>query len=148
MSKKSVRSVEKKINHTLYLISFFLTIIAMAMNLIEFFNRGKFPPIRMNFFYIGILTIYALHKEAVRWLIEKDEEWTQKRGEYFFYLWVLMATIFFAINFFSGDYFYFSPSGEQLNTTTNTAFTALEVGAIFIIARFLKIASARLLLKP
>lgn len=119
----------------------------MAMSLIEFFSRGKFPPIRIRFFYIGILTIYALHKEAVRWLIEKDEEWTQKRGEYFFYLWVLMATIFFAINFFSEDYFYFSPSGEPLHTTTNTAFTALEVGAVFIVARFLKIASARFLLK-
>lgn len=147
MSKKSVRTVEKKINNTLYLISFFLTIVAMTMHLVEFFSRGKFPPIRMNFFYIGILTIYALHKEAVRWLIEKEEEWTQKRGEYFFYLWVLMATFFFAINFFTKDYFYFSSSGKELNTITNTAFTALEVGAVFIVARFLKIASARFLLK-
>ncbi len=147
MVKKSVRYVERKINNVLYSFSIILTVIAMAMNLAEFFSRGKFPPIRMNFFYIGILTIYALHKEALRWLIEKEEEWAQKRGEYFFYAWIAMTTLFFVINFLAKDYFYFSSLGEPLGTLRSTAFTTLEVGAVFILARFLKITTARIFSK-
>ena len=133
---KKIRKVELSVNRNLFLICALITIVAMLMGIIEFFSRGNFPPPGMNVFYIGILFIYSLHKEMLRWLGEKSK---QRQGEWFVYSWILLVFILYIINFLSKDYFSISSQGVHLDALRDITATALEVGLIFVLARLSKV---------
>ena len=107
----------------------------MLMAAIEFFSRGLFKFSNMSMFYLGVLIIYSLHKELVRWLGEKK---TVRQGEYFVYSWIALTTALYLINFFSQNYFSYSPAGHPLNTLNEISILSLEILAIFIFTRALK----------
>ncbi|MBU2539744.1 hypothetical protein KJ786_01095 [Patescibacteria group bacterium] len=65
---RKMRELEVALSRNLYLICAFVTLITMIMTVIEFFSRGTFFPNHMGLFYLGILLIYSLHKEMIRWL--------------------------------------------------------------------------------
>lgn len=79
------RKVEAVINRNLFVACAIITLVAMAMVVIEFFSRGNFFPSRIGFFYIGVLFVYSAHKEMLRWLGEKG---TKRAGEFFLYSWI------------------------------------------------------------
>ena len=117
------------------------------MALLEFFSRGEYPPSNINIFYIGILIIYAFHKEALRFLEHSKSKKGQKGGELFVYLWLIMPAFLYLINFLSKNFYSYSIDGEKLQTLTSISITALEVGAIFLLTRILKLAIIRLFSK-
>ncbi|MFH0987492.1 MAG: hypothetical protein V1841_01185, partial [Patescibacteria group bacterium] len=129
------------INDVFFSISVFLTIIAMGMMIMEFFSRGLFPPTMIETFYIGILSVYSLHKEALRWIGEKGDYPQQKKGEYFVYVWIAITATLYLINFFTRNYFSFSATGEKLTTLSEICLTTLEVAGVFIFTRLIKIAT-------
>lgn len=133
--KKQFIKQESKVNQRLYQVCGFITVLVMIMSLIEFFTRGLFPPLRVDLFYLGILSIYAFHKEIIRWLGEKHVE---KQGEYFVYGWLFLVLLLHIINFFTKDYFLYSPQGEFLPTLDDISILTLEVIAIFVLTRILK----------
>jgi len=133
---KDLKNIERAINKNLYKICGVITVAAMAMALIEFFTRGLFPSANINIFYLGVLIIYAFHKELVRWLGKKEVE---RQGEYFVYGWIALATSLYVINFFSRGYFSYSTGGLPLTILRNISFLTLEVLAIFFSTRALKI---------
>ena len=139
MAKKTHYKIEKDINRILFNLTSIVTVIAIGMTLIEFFTRGAFPPTRISIFYMGVLLIYSLHKEALRWLEKKGTKKKQKKGEYFVYTWVIMTTILYLINFLSKDYFSYYSSGQPVSVLMETTYTALEVCGVFIFTRLLKI---------
>lgn len=98
----NVRRIESVINRNLFLICTTITVIVMVMVTIEFFSRGAFFPLRIGFFYIGVLFIYTAHKEMLRWLEEKGVE---RQGEVFLYSWIGLTTLFYVINFLTKDYY-------------------------------------------
>ena len=132
----SIRRVELTINRNLFIICAAITVIVMAMVTIEFFSRGNFFPTRIDFFYIGVLFIYTVHKEMLRWLEEKGIE---RQGEIFLYPWIGLTTLFYTINFFTKDYYYMSLEGKPLGCMSEVAVITLEVAAIFLLARLSKI---------
>jgi hypothetical protein len=138
-NNQTILGVEKDVNNVLHKIVFIVTILSMGMMLVGFFSRGDFPPSRISAFYIGVLLIYSLHKEALRWLEEKQGIYPQRRGEYFVYSWILLTAALYLINFFSKDYFLFSKRGEPLSILNEIALTALEVCTVFIFTRLIKI---------
>jgi len=142
MTQKIIEA-ELKINNVLFGICFFVTILAIAMALLEFFSRGIYPPSNINVFYIGVLTIYALHKEAIRFLQKSEPKRKSKQGELFVYVWIIMTAILYVINFLTNNHFSQSPDGLEIGTLMHISFTALEVGAVFILARILKLAMVR-----
>lgn len=146
MTQKIIQT-EVKINNILFGICFFVTILAIAMALLEFFSRGQYPPSNINIFYIGVLAIYALHKEAIRFLQQSEPKRKSKQGELFVYIWIIMTTLLYLLNFLTKGYFSHSPEGLQLNTLMGIAFTAIEVGAVFVLARILKLLMIRFLYK-
>lgn len=129
---KNLRKLETEINKHLYIICGVVTVITMVMVLAKFFSRGDFPPIRITLFYLGILIIYSLHKELVRWLGERRIE---HQGEYFVYSWIGLTTLLYVINFLSKDLFVYSSQGASLTTLRETCILTLEVLAIFFITR-------------
>lgn len=133
---KKIRKVELGVNRNLFLICALITIVALLMGIIEFFSRGNFPPPGMNVFYIGILFIYSLHKEMLRWLGEKSKE---RQGEWFVYSWIILAFILYIINFLTKGYFSSSSQGTPLLALSDITATALEVGTIFILTRLSKV---------
>lgn len=133
---RDLRQIEYKINRHLYLICAIVTVLLMIMILIEFFTRGAFPPIGINTFYLGVLIIYSVHKELVRWLGEKKIE---RQGEYFVYIWIFLVTFLYFINFLSKNYFRYSAQGEPLPILKDVSILALEILAVFIFTRGLKI---------
>ena len=133
---KKIKEVEIGINKNLYLICGIVTLLTMIMIATEFFTRGAFPPTRIAIFYLGILIVYSLHKELVRWLGEKRVE---RQGEYFVYGWIIFAVILHIINFLSKDFFAFSAKGEPTDTLQQTCILALEVLLIFFITRTSKL---------
>lgn len=133
---KDLKNIERAINKNLYKICGVITVAAMAMALIEFFTRGLFPSANINIFYLGVLVIYAFHKELVRWLGKKEVE---RQGEYFVYGWIILATSLYVINFFSRGYFSYSTGGLPLAILRNISFLTLEVLVIFFSTRALKI---------
>ncbi|MCD6429179.1 hypothetical protein J7L09_00600 [bacterium] len=137
--KKQLYDIEWQINKILFKLSIFVTVVAMLMMLIEFFSRGAFPSAKIGTFYIGILLIYSLHKEALRWISEKDWERGQRKGEYFVYAWIVLTTILYLINFLTKDYFNFDAQGNKLIALSEITVTALEVGGVFIFTRILKL---------
>ncbi|OGZ32044.1 MAG: hypothetical protein A2V69_02065 [Candidatus Portnoybacteria bacterium RBG_13_40_8] len=138
MTEKAIK-LETKISTTLFWICFFITFLTIFMSLAEFFSRGGFPPSRINIFYIGVLSIYALHKEALRFLDRSSSERGQKKGEMFVYIWVIMTAILYLINFTTKDYYSYSGDGKELLALTHISFIALEVGMVFVLARILKL---------
>jgi uncharacterized Tic20 family protein len=141
MEKENILKIEKEINKILFYLCFFITFITMIMALVEFFSRGEFPPPQINTFYIFVLLIYSLHKEAIRWIEEKGKEWQQRKGEFFVYLWILLTAILYLINFLTKNYFSFSPRGQRLSTLNDITFLTIEVGGVFLFTRLLKIAT-------
>lgn len=131
-----VRQIESQINRNLFVVCGLVTIIVMAMLLMEFFSRGKFPPTQITLFYLGVLIIYSLHKEIVRWLGKRKIE---RQGEYFVYVWIILTTLLFVVNFASKQYFSYSDQGDYLYTLRKISVLTLEVFAIFIFTRLLKI---------
>ena len=133
---KKIREIELGVNKNLFLICSIITIVAMGMGMIEFFGRGAFPPPGMNILYIGVLFIYSLHKEMLRWLGEKSK---QRQGEWFVYSWIILAFLLYIINFLTKDYFSISSKGVPLESLSDITATALEVGFIFILTRLSKV---------
>ena len=133
---KELKEIEKEVNKHLYQICAIITVITMAMIAARFFTRGEFPSTRIGLFYLGILIIYSLHKELVRWLGERKAE---RQGEYFVYAWVLFTVLLYVINFLARDFFVTSPQGAFLGTLRETGILTLEVLAIFLITRGSKI---------
>ncbi len=129
---KNLRKLEVKINKNLYLICGVITILAMTMLAMEFFSRGVFPSTRISLFYLGVLILYSLHKELVRWLGERKVE---HQGEYFVYGWIVFTTLLYVINFLTKDYFSYSVQGLPLSILRETSILALQVLAIFLITR-------------
>ncbi len=133
---KKLRSVESKINKNLFFICAAITGIVMAMKLAEFFTRGVFAPANIELLYLGVLVIYSLHKEIVRWLGERKVE---RQGEYFVYVWVGLTALLYVVNFLSNNYFGFCDSGKPLAVLRETSLLTLQVLAVFIITRALKL---------
>lgn len=133
---KKLRAVESRINKNLFLICAIVTGVVMAMKLTEFFTRGAFAPAKIELFYLGVLVIYSLHKEMVRWLGERKVE---RQGEYFVYVWIGLATVLYLVNFLTNNYFSFSLSGEPLMVLRDISLLTVQVLAIFIITRILKL---------
>jgi tryptophan-rich sensory protein len=135
---KRTREVEFVINKNLYIVCGIITVITMAMVLIEFFERGSFPPPGINFFYVGVLFLYSVHKEMLRWL---DEKRVDRRGEVFVYLWITLTVILYIIDFIKKGYYTHSSNGSLLNSLSGTTLTTLEVCAIFILTKLSKVAN-------
>ena len=136
---KKVYNEEFAINRTLFNISIFVTILAVAMMLTEFFTRGFFPATKIGVFYVGVLLIYSFHKEALRWLSRVADREIIRRGEYFVYLWIILTAILYLVNFLTRDYFVIGDMGQELAALSEITFTTLEVCAVFIFARVFKI---------
>jgi hypothetical protein len=141
---EQVIKTENKINNILFWICFFVTFLAIFMNLVEFFSRGAFPTSKIGLFYVGVLAIYSLHKEALRFLEHAHDQGGRKNGEVFVYFWILMAAALYLVNFLTKDYFSISNGGERLMALTSISYTALEVGGVFILARILKLIMIKL----
>ena len=139
-----IREVERSVSKNLFLICVIITVIVMAMATVEFFSRGSFFPSRIGFFYIGILFIYSVHKEMLRWLEEKGKD---RQGEYFLYSWIGLTTIFYVINFLTKDYFRISLEGKPTECMSEVAVITLEVAGIFLIARLSKVIKTILMKK-
>jgi hypothetical protein len=129
---KHLKKIELQINKHLYLICGGVTLVTMAMIAIEFFTRGIFPPTNIHLFYLGILIIYSLHKELVRWLGERKVE---RQGEYFVYGWIVFTTLLYIINFSTKHFFSYSCEGEPLNNLRELCILTLEVLVIFLVTR-------------
>jgi hypothetical protein len=136
---KGKELTEKSINDSLYVICLAVTVVAVVTTLVRFFSRGAYPPDEINFFYLGVLALYSLHKEALHWLTEEADGQRQRKGEYFVYLWLIVAMTLYCINFFSKDFYGVADDGRELHALRDTAFIAIEVSGVFVISRFLKI---------
>jgi len=132
---RKFKKAEFAINKNLFIICAVITFIVMAIVLIEFFTRGAFPPSGINFFYIGILFLYSIHKEILRWLEKKEVE---RQGESFVYAWIALVVILYIINFSAKGYFNYSSEGMFVGSLREATRIALEVSAIFILTRISK----------
>lgn len=142
MITQKVQKEEKKIDDILFNICLFVTFLAIGMMLIEFFSVGKFPATRISVFYMVVLLVYSLHKEAIRWVEKEGDNSQQKRGEIFVYVWIIITALLYLINFISCDYF---SEGGKLIALSEITFTTVEVCTVFIITRIFKIMSLRFL---
>jgi hypothetical protein len=133
---KELKEIEKEVNKHLYQICAIITVITMAMVAARFFTRGDFPSTKIGLFYLGILIIYSLHKELVRWMGERKIE---RQGEYFVYAWVLFTVLLYVINFLAKDFFVYSDQGASLATLGETGILTLEILVIFLVTRGSKI---------
>jgi len=133
---RQLREIESGINKNLFFISGAVTVLVMGMIIIEFFTRGVFLATNISFFYLGVLLIYSLHKELVRWLGKRKME---RQGEYFVYSWIGLTTFLYVINFLTKDYFSYSADGSTLTVLKGVSVLTLEVLVIFILTRGLKI---------
>ena len=138
-NSQSILVTERGVNDILHKIAILITLLAMGMMIFEFFSRGDFPSSRIGTFYIGILILYSLHKEAIHWLEDRKGIHSQRKGEYFVYGWILLAATLYLANFLTKDYFLFSRAGNQLSSLNEISFTTLEVCAVFILTRLFKI---------
>ena len=133
---KRIKKIESTINKNLFIICVVITLIAMLMTVIGFFNRGIFPPSGISIFYIGVLFVYSVHKEMLRWLGEKE---TERQGEWFLYVWIGLTLILYIINFFTKNYFSYSPEGLPIKSLKETSIITLEVCVIFVFTRLSKV---------
>jgi len=132
---KKLKRAELAINKNLFVICAAITLIAMTISAIEFFARGVFPPSGINFFYIGILFLYSIHKEILRWLEKKEIE---RQGEWFVYVWIALVVTLYIINFLTRGYFSYSSEGVFVESLGRITAITLEVSAIFILTRLSK----------
>ncbi|MFC1663949.1 hypothetical protein ACFL0A_02395 [Patescibacteria group bacterium] len=133
---KRIREIEFAINRNLFLICAVITLTTMIIASIEFFGRGAFPSSRISFFYVGILVIYSVHKELLRWLEEKKIE---RQGEWFVYSWIGLTLVFYIVNFLTKDYFDSSSEGLPLGSLTNITVLTLQVCIIFLLTKLSKV---------
>jgi hypothetical protein len=131
--------IESKISRILFWISVFITVATMVMMVMEFFSRGKLPATRIGNFYIGVLLIYSFHKEALRWLEEKDQKRVQRRGEIFVYAWLILTTVIYLVNFLNKDFYMTDDTGRQTRALMEITSTALEAGGVFLFTRLIKV---------
>jgi len=134
--KQKIKDTEAILSRNLYLLCAFVTLVTMVMSVIEFFSRGTFFPTHMNLFYLGILAIYSVHKELVRWLGHKKIE---RQGEYFVYAWILLTIFLYIVNFASKDYYTHLVQGGPSTDLRDISILTLEVLGIFVLTRCLKI---------
>jgi len=133
---KNILKVESGINRNLFIVSFVVTLATMVLLVSDFFSRGSFLPARINFFYLTVVVIYAVHKELIRWLGEKK---VKRQGEYFVYAWIILTTVLYIINFFSRDYFSYSAEGYAVGTLRDISLLTMEILGVFILTRVLKL---------
>lgn len=137
---------EAVINQHLFLVTGVLTLVTMIMLLVSFFSRGSFPPSSISLLYVGVLIIYAFHKESFRWL--KDPKLSRHKGELFVYSWVFFTTFLYVIDFaFKGKYTG-DIQGGSLSALNEAAVLTLEVLVIFVLTRALKLLRRYLKPKP
>ena len=130
---------EGEISYKLYIICSSVTIVVMVMVLIEFFSRGLFSITKISPFYVGILLIYSLHKEFIRWLGEGKKE--GRKGERFVYTWIGITFLLYLIDFFTKGYFTQTSEGKTSPVLENLNLITLEVGTIFLLTKFTKVVS-------
>jgi len=132
---------ETKINNVLFWLCSLITIMTVVMTLLEFFSHDEYPPTSISLFYVGVLAIYSLHKEAIRFLEQTSAEKSQKqrKGEFFVYFWIIMTAILYLINFLCKNTFSHTANGEETTALMNATYLTLEVGIVFIVARILKL---------
>lgn len=130
-----IKVIELKINRNLFVICGIVTMVVMAMILLQFFTRGAFPPTQTTMFYLGVLILYSFHKEIVRWLGQRKIE---RQGECFVYAWIILTTLLFVVNFLTKEHFSYSVEGEHLNILREVSVLTLQVFAIFIFTRIMK----------
>jgi Ni/Fe-hydrogenase subunit HybB-like protein len=58
-----------------------------------------------------------------------------------------MTAFLYLFNFLTKGYFSYSPEGLELNSLMSIGFTAIEVGAVFVFARILKLLMIRFFYK-
>jgi len=133
---KNILKVESGINRNLFIVSSVVTLATMVLLVSDFFSRGSFLPARINFFYLTVVVIYAVHKELIRWLGEKK---VKRQGEYFVYAWIILTTVLYIINFFSRDYFSYSAEGYAVGTLRDISLLTMEILGVFILTRVLKL---------
>ena len=133
---KAVRKAETAISENLFVISTIVTVVTMALMVVDFFSRGSFLPTKIGFFYLAVVLIYSLHKEFIRWLGEKR---SIRHGEYFVYSWIILTTALYVVSFFSNNYFGFSKEGYPISTLAEVSYTTIEVLGIFVATRIMKI---------
>lgn len=138
---KNLKETETDISQKLFGICAIVTLATMALMATDFFTRGVFVSAKMDFFYLMVVVIYSLHKELLRWLGEKQP---RRDGEYFVYAWIFLTTVLYIINFFSHDYFSYSEGGTPLGTLRDISMVTVEILAVFILTRFLKLLETRL----
>jgi len=132
----SIRKIESSINHNLFVVCSLLTLVVMALMVTDFFTRGSFLPARINLFYLAVVVIYSLHKELIRWLGEKK---IRRQGEYFVYVWIILTTILYVVNFFSHDYYSYSVEGYRVGALRDISILTIEILGVFIFTRILKL---------
>src|SRR4030042_3833433 len=113
-----IKTIESGINKHLFIICASVTIAVIAMTLVDFFTRGNLFTVQIAPFYLGVLVIYSLHKEIVRWLGERRAE---RQGELFVYAWIGLTTALYIINFISRNYFSVTVEGLSINTLQSAA---------------------------
>lgn len=133
---KEVRKIESAINKNLFFVCAIVTLATMALVVVNFFTRGGFFPTKIGFFYLVIVLIYSAHKELVRWLGEKRGH---RNGEYFVYVWVVLTTILYVVNFFSNDYYSYSKEGYTLSTLADASYITLQILGVFVATRIVKV---------
>jgi len=138
MTEKVIQ-IETKINNVLFWICFFITILTIIMVLVEFFTNGEYPPSHIGVFYVGVLAIYSLHKEAIRFLEHASPDKKQKKGEIFVYFWIILTAVLYLINFLTKNSFSYTQYGEETRGLMDATYLTLEVGTVFILARILKL---------
>jgi cytosine/uracil/thiamine/allantoin permease len=136
---EQVIKTETKINNILFWICFFISILTIIMVLVEFFTKGEYPSSHIGIFYVGVLAIYSLHKEAIRFLEHASPSKTQKKGEIFVYFWIILTAILYLINFLTKNSFSYTKYSEEARGLMDATYLTLEVGAVFVLARILKL---------
>jgi len=132
---------ETKINNVLFWLCSLITIMTVVMTLLEFFSHDEYPPTSISLFYVGVLAIYSLHKEAIRFLEQNSAEKVhkQRKGELFVYFWIILTAVLYLINFLSKNGFSQTVNGDEATGLMNATYLTLEVGIVFIVARILKL---------
>jgi len=127
---------EKEINHQLFLVTTVLSFVTMGMLLISFFSKGKFPPSSITVLYLGVLIVYAVHKESLRWM-KSSQQNLKRKGELFVYIWIFFTAFLYIIDFLNpGKY----SAGLLTNPALQSAtILSLEILVIFILTKSSKI---------
>lgn len=127
---------EKEVNQQLFFITAVLSVITMAMFLISFFSKGEFPPSSITVLYLGVLVVYAIHKESLRWMKSPQQD-LKRKGELFVYIWISFTASLYIIDFLN-------PGRYNTDSFTNPALQgatilSLEILVIFILTKGSKI---------